>query len=680
MGAISINIHTMTAFPSSPVDGQVYTLGPRSWTYSEDQLGWILNRGGPTGPTGPQGETGPAGVLLTNLVVDTFTGDGVTASFLLSLTPVSAYNMVVNVDGLVQTAMVNYTVSGSNIVFNVAPINGATIDVMHLITGSAIPGPPGTPGATGPKGPPGGPTGPTGMTGPTGPTGSTGPQGIPGTATTTGATGPTGMTGPTGPTGPQGDLGPTGPMSPVAANITVAPDYSMDVFFPAFFPATDGNLQLRTNPAFSYVPGTGLLSVGAITVATWNGAAITPAYGGTGLTSYAPGDMLYASADISTFSTLGISGTGVGPGNVMINGGLSPTWGRINLSSEASVEGVLPLVNGGTNAALVASDGSMMYSTASKLELTSPSLLHWDNATGRLGIGTSLPTSNLSVIGSTNLQSLTVGVGTTAVSPGNAVSVVGNVSVLGNIYLGNTSTISGILFSDGTFQNTALINGPGGGTGPTGPTGPTGAASVVTGPTGPTGPTGAASVVTGPTGPTGPTGASGPTGMTGPAGTASTITNNVFISNTTATTSSITGALTVSGGVGIDGNLYVGGTAIFENTNESIVVINNASGLTTHDFSAASIFYHSTPAGNVNVNVTNFTLPNNYATNITLIFAQGATPYIANALVLNSALQVINWQGGIVPTGFSNKKDIMSFSVLQVSNSYVVTGQLITYG
>jgi hypothetical protein len=186
--------------------------------------------------------------------------------------------------------------------------------------------------------------------------------------------------------------------------------------------------------------------------------------------------------------------------------------------------------------------------------------------------------------------------------------------------------------------------------------------------------------VTGPTGPTGSTGATGATGATGPAGTANTITNNVSISNTTATTSSITGALTVVGGVGIGGNLYVGGTATFESTNESIVVINNASGLTTHDFGAAAIFYHSNPAGNVNVNVTNFTLPNNFATNITLVFAQGSTPYIANALVLNNSLQTINWQGGAVPSGFANKKDIMSFSVLQVSNTYVVTGQLITYG
>ena len=62
--------------------------------------------------------------------------------------------------------------------------------------------------------------------------------------------------------------------------------------------------------------------------------------------------------------------------------------------------------------------------------------------------------------------------------------------VFGNIRLGNTSTISGLVFSDGTFQTTASVTGPGGSLGPTGAslTGPTGA--------GATGPTGAATTIT----------------------------------------------------------------------------------------------------------------------------------------------------------------------------------------
>ena len=155
----------MTAFPSSPVDGQTYSIGPRSWSYSDQQEAWVLNRGGPTGPTGAIGPIGPPGVLLTSLTVDTFLGNGVDTIFPLSVTPLSVYNMVVNVDGLVQTANTNYTIFGSNIIFSQAPIANATIDVMHLITGSPITGPTGPAGLEGPTGPRRGSTGPTGAAG-----------------------------------------------------------------------------------------------------------------------------------------------------------------------------------------------------------------------------------------------------------------------------------------------------------------------------------------------------------------------------------------------------------------------------------------------------------------------------------------------------------------------------------
>lgn len=157
----------MTAFPAFPSDGQIYIVGSRSWTYNEAQDGWILNRGGPTGPQGIQGPTGPMGVLLTSLTVDTFAGDGITTQFTLSIIPQSVYNMIVDIDGLVQTAVTNYSVVSNNIIFSTAPILGSSITVVHFITGSAIPGPTGAPGLIGPTG------ARTGFTGPTGPAAST---------------------------------------------------------------------------------------------------------------------------------------------------------------------------------------------------------------------------------------------------------------------------------------------------------------------------------------------------------------------------------------------------------------------------------------------------------------------------------------------------------------------------
>ncbi|HEX4630315.1 MAG TPA: collagen-like protein [Chthoniobacterales bacterium] len=102
---------------------------------------------------------------------------------------------------------------------------------------------------------------------------------------------------------------------------------------------------------------------------------------------------------------------------------------------------------------------------------------------GRVGVGTFLPTSKLTVVGMIESQN----------TP--------------------NATDGGVTFPDGTVQTTAQL------TGPVGPPGPQG----VAGPAGPQGPQGApgANGMTGsqgPQGPTGPTGSQGPQGPTGPQG------------------------------------------------------------------------------------------------------------------------------------------------------------------
>ncbi len=85
----------------------------------------------------------------------------------------------------------------------------------------------------------------------------------------------------------------------------------------------------------------------------------------------------------------------------------------------------------------------------------------------------------------------------------------GNMSPISQLDVAGTirSRSGGIMFPDGTLQDTATLMGPTGATGAQGPIGPDGAAGVQ----GPTGATGAQ-------GPTGATGAQGPTGTQGPTG------------------------------------------------------------------------------------------------------------------------------------------------------------------
>jgi len=74
--------------------------------------------------------------------------------------------------------------------------------------------------------------------------------------------------------------------------------------------------------AATYVGQTSITTLGTITTGTWNGTVIGATFGGTGQTTYATGDTLYASA-LNTLSkrTIGSAGT-----IYTVAGGV-PTWG-----------------------------------------------------------------------------------------------------------------------------------------------------------------------------------------------------------------------------------------------------------------------------------------------------------------------------------------------------------------
>lgn len=73
---------------------------------------------------------------------------------------------------------------------------------------------------------------------------------------------------------------------------------------------------------------------------------VNPADGGTGITSYTTGDLIYASAPtvLSKLSDIAV-------GNALLSGGVGvpPSWGKIGLTTH--VTGTLPVANGGTGAA-----------------------------------------------------------------------------------------------------------------------------------------------------------------------------------------------------------------------------------------------------------------------------------------------------------------------------------------
>lgn len=100
-----------------------------------------------------------------------------------------------------------------------------------------------------------------------------------------------------------------------------------------------------------------LSASGPIITGTWNATAIGAAYGGTGQTSYAVGDLLYASG-ATALSKL----ADVATGNALISGGITtaPSWGKIGLTTHIS--GTLGVGNGGTGMASYAV-GDLLYAS-----------------------------------------------------------------------------------------------------------------------------------------------------------------------------------------------------------------------------------------------------------------------------------------------------------------------------
>jgi hypothetical protein len=121
---------------------------------------------------------------------------------------------------------------------------------------------------------------------------------------------------------------------------------------------TDGKLFYKDN-------------ANAVQVIGWKVVPATA--GGTGQTSYAVGDLLYADTT-TTLAKL----PDVATGNALISGGVNtaPAWGKIGLTTHVS--GVLPVANGGTNASaasITAFNNITGYSASGATGTTSTNLV-----------------------------------------------------------------------------------------------------------------------------------------------------------------------------------------------------------------------------------------------------------------------------------------------------------------
>ena len=167
----------------------------------------------------------------------------------------------------------------------------------------------------------------------------------------------------------------------------------------------------------------------------------------------------------------------------------------------------------------------------------------------------------------------------------------------------------------------------------------------------------------------------GDTIITGGSGALTSGSVDIGTTQTDAITIGATGISTTIGDT-----LTVNGNATFESgTFEAFSTITGASGTVTHDCDNGHIFYHTSPSANFTANFTNLGLNTNYGTGITLVIDQGATARIPSAVQTDGNSRTIVWQGGSAPSGTNNGVDVVSFSILRTSGSYIVLGQLVDF-
>jgi hypothetical protein len=204
-------------------------------------------------------------------------------------------------------------------------------------------------------------------------------------------------------------------------------------------------LGVNTGSAGAFVVNGGALgtpSSGALTNCTSipvNQATGTlpVANGGTGLTSYTTGDLVFASS-ASALASL----ADVATGNALISGGvgIAPSYGKIGLTTHVS--GVLPVANGGTNASsasITAFNNITGYSATGATGTTSTNLVFSTSPT--------LVTPTLGVASATSINKVAI----TAPATAATLTIADNKTVTIN----NTLTLAGTDNTTMTFPSTS---------------------------------------------------------------------------------------------------------------------------------------------------------------------------------------------------------------------------------
>ena len=196
--------------------------------------------------------------------------------------------------------------------------------------------------------------------------------------------------------------------------------------------------------------------------------SIPPGSGGTGFSTYAIGDLLYADTT-TTLAKL----ADVATGNALISGGVgvAPSWGKVGLTTHVS--GQLGVANGGTGLASGTSGGVLYYSATGTLAssaLLAANAIMLGGGTGAAPATTTTGTGVVTAIGNavntTNglvTQSATLAASALLLGGGSATAIsstttgTGVVTAIGNA----VNTANGLVTQSATLAASALLLGGG---------------------------------------------------------------------------------------------------------------------------------------------------------------------------------------------------------------------------
>jgi hypothetical protein len=221
--------------------------------------------------------------------------------------------------------------------------------------------------------------------------------------------------------------------------------------------------QLGIGGATYGTSGYVLTSGGASAAPTWSQVSATGlsgvvpvANGGTNISSYTIGDIIYASGT-TTLSKL----ADIATGNVLLSGGVgaAPSYGKVGLTTHVS--GTLPIANGGTNLTSTPTDGQLLIGSTSGAgyslaTLTAGTAIGITNGAGSITINNNGVT-NLTASTGVSISASTGGVtitntGVTSAVAGTGIGVSGSTGAVTFTNTGVTSIVAGtnISISGGT--------------------------------------------------------------------------------------------------------------------------------------------------------------------------------------------------------------------------------------